>query len=148
MVLSDLKTSIVIPVYKGKGSKGSAGSHCPIFLLHGVAKVFEGMLSKQMTTFVEANTLLRKHQFGFRRQRSTTDQLVQMTSSIRRAFDSKALCDGLYLDQEYILCNSTIPQPMAEYFCDISLWRRFGSLMPSCVATDQSVQMVCTLQPR
>ena len=92
------KSATVIPLYKGKGARNQPSSYRPISLLNSIGKVYECLVSKQFYSFVEDHNLLSPAQFGFRRHRSTTDQLLHITSNIYSAFDKRVHCDGIFLD--------------------------------------------------
>lgn len=92
------KAAIIVPIFKGKGDRDNPENYRPISLLNGVAKCYEHIVSRQLYSFVEDNGLLSDKQFGFRRQKSTTDQLLRITSTISTALDRGSTCDGLFLD--------------------------------------------------
>ena len=92
------KEATVIPLYKGKGDRADPSNYRPISLLNGVAKVCESLLSRQVYCYVEECNLISPKQFGFRRHRSTVDQLIYVTSTVSRALNSLSLCDGIFLD--------------------------------------------------
>ena len=92
------KSAVVVPVFKGKGNPSHPVNYRPISLLNAVAKLYESMISRQFYSFVESHKIISSSQFGFCRKRSTVDQLVQLTSIVSRAFDSKSSCDQLFLD--------------------------------------------------
>ena len=56
------------------------------------------MVSKQFYSYVERQNLISPQQYGFRRNRSSVDQLVNLTTTISNSFDNKQLCDGVFLD--------------------------------------------------
>ena len=90
------KIAEVIPLYQGKGSPTNPSMYRPISLLNSVTKLYESLVSRQLYRFVEENAILTPHQYGFRRQRSTVDQLLRLTSRIRVAFDQRRLCDAVF----------------------------------------------------
>ena len=92
------KSAVVVPVFKGKGNPSHPVNYRPISLLKAVAKLYESMISRQFYSLVESYKIISSSQFGFCRKRSTVDQLVQLTSIVSRAFDSKSSCDPLFLD--------------------------------------------------
>ena len=85
-------------MFKGTGNPSHPVNYRPISLLNAVAKLYESMISRQFYSFVESHKIISSSQFGFCRKRSTVDQLVQLTSIVSRAFDSKSSCDQLFLD--------------------------------------------------
>jgi exonuclease III len=67
---NELKQAKVIPVHK-KGDKNECSNYRPISLVPTLSKVFERIMSHQMTKFLDSNNLLFGRQFGFRKNHST-----------------------------------------------------------------------------
>lgn len=84
----ELKVARVIPVHK-KGDRDSLDNYRPISILPALSKIFESLLRKRLTAFLEGNSLLDNHQHGFRRGKSTTTALVQMIEFITTALDEE-----------------------------------------------------------
>ena len=61
-------------------------------------EIFYSNPNIQGKSFVEHNDLLSPKQYGFRPHRSTVDQLTYVMSTVTRAFDSRSLCDAVFLD--------------------------------------------------
>lgn len=78
------KTALIIPIYK-RGDKFSPSSYRPISLLSPISLVFETLLHKMMTKFLESNDLLGATQSGFRRNHSTETVLLPL---INQAFNN------------------------------------------------------------
>ena len=68
-----LKNSKVIPVYKKKMITQSFITivYRPISLLPSISKIFEKIILEQITTYLDSNNLIHKHQYGFRKNHST-----------------------------------------------------------------------------
>lgn len=66
--------AITIPAHK-KGRTDDPGNFRPISLLPIFSKIFEKILLKQITNYVQANRLLRNKQFGFQKGLSTSDAI-------------------------------------------------------------------------
>ena len=60
----------------------------PISLLSVVGKIYEKVLAISITEHLEQNRLLSLKQFGFRKERATSDILLQMTSKWNASLDS------------------------------------------------------------
>ena len=71
-----LKYGVVTPIFKG-GEKGECGSYRPVVLTSHFAKIFERVVSDQLTHHLEAGNLLGQNQHGFRKGRSCASQLIQ-----------------------------------------------------------------------
>ena len=70
-----LKSSVVIPVYKG-GSKQHAKNYRPVALTSHLVKLFEKILRNHIVQFIESNQLLNPNQHGFRAGHSCLSQLL------------------------------------------------------------------------
>lgn len=77
-----LKVAKVIPIYKMKGSKKSLNNYRPISVLPFISKFFEKVIYAQLLNFFEANKLFTECQFGFRRNKNTTDALVNFVNNV------------------------------------------------------------------
>ena len=78
---SDLKLSIVIPLYK-KGDRSNKQNFRPISLLSCFSKIFEKAVKKRMVSFLINNSFFSPRQFGFREGMSTEDALNDFCSFI------------------------------------------------------------------
>ena len=76
----------IIPLPKPDKDLTSPNSYRPIALTSCMCKTFERMVSSRLTWYLETNKILSNIQNGFRKQRSTTDQLVRLESFVREAF--------------------------------------------------------------
>ena len=80
------KEATVIPIPKpGKDSKNPS-NYRPISLTSCLCKTMERMINTRLVWFLEKNNILTKYQSGFRKGRTTTDQLIRLESFIRDSF--------------------------------------------------------------
>lgn len=91
------KRSLVHPVYKG-GDRDMVTNYRPISVLTSLSKVFEKVLSTRLTNYLEQNNILAQNQYGFRKQKSTEDAVLDVTTNIVEALDSKTKVLGIFLD--------------------------------------------------
>ena len=70
------KLSNVVPVPKKEQPKNEVGSYRPISKQSSVLKLMEKVMVMQLLQYLNNNALLHERQFGFRPQRSVTDQLL------------------------------------------------------------------------
>ena len=84
------KRARVVAVHKKK-SRTAVENYRPISLLSVLGKIYEKIIVKRMTAFFEDNHLLSLKQFGFRKNRSTSDLLLQLTTKWNKSLD-KGLC--------------------------------------------------------
>ena len=76
-----LKTSKVIPLYK-KGDNSNLSNYRPIALLPSNSKIFEKAILTQLTKYLENNSIIHPHQYGFRKFHSTEYAALQLTDYI------------------------------------------------------------------
>ena len=94
------KEAIVLP-FKKPGREGTQPTHYrPIALTCCPCKLFERMVNNRLVWVLETNNLITPIQAGFRRKRTTTDQLVRMEAAIREAFAKRHYCVAVFFDIE------------------------------------------------
>ena len=76
----------------------NADNYHPISLFSNISKIFEKIVHKQLTTFLNKNAILYKKQFGFRKNHSTTHALLEITEKIKQACDAGQFACGVFLD--------------------------------------------------
>ena len=80
------RTLVVVPILK-KGKKASdLASYRSISLTSTISKTMERMVNGRLYHYMEDSGLLDENQTGFRRHRSTVDQLVLFTQSVINAW--------------------------------------------------------------
>ena len=94
---SNLKIAKVIPIHK-KGSKLELTNYRPISLLSNIDKVFEKLIYKRVYGFLEAKKVLFSHQFGFRKNYSTAQTLLNISQKIMDALDKGNYACGVFID--------------------------------------------------
>ncbi|GFX80419.1 RNA-directed DNA polymerase from mobile element jockey [Trichonephila clavipes] len=93
--------AIVIPILKpGKDPKNPL-SYRPIALTSCLCKTLERMVNARLVYQLEKNKCIPLFQSGFRKGRSTLDNIIQLESKIRNAFAS------LYVDDLQISCEGS-----------------------------------------
>lgn len=73
-------------------------SYRPISLLPMLSKVFEKLLLKRLRPILQEANLLPKHQFGFREQHSTIEQVHRVVRKINNCIEKKEFCSADFLD--------------------------------------------------
>lgn len=73
-------------------------SYRPISLLPTLSKVFEKLLFKRLKPVLEEKKLIPDHQFGFRGQHSTIEQVHRITKKISNDLENKRYCSAAFLD--------------------------------------------------
>lgn len=78
------KTSITVPILKMGKPKANVSSYRPIALTSHVAKLMERIILVRFTYFCEKKLVIPKQQAGFRKNRSTIDHLVKLTTHVKK----------------------------------------------------------------
>lgn len=76
------KHAVVIPLYKGKGQRGSPENYRPISLCQCLGKLLERIVHDQLVRYIGENNLLYGSQHGFRAGRSTMTNLLDCEAKI------------------------------------------------------------------
>ena len=92
------KVAEVIMVNKPGKPPTEVSSYRPISLLPVISKLLEKMFLKNLMPIIERRDLIPNHQFGFRRNHSTIDQVHRIIHTINIAFDKKKICSAVFLD--------------------------------------------------
>jgi len=92
-----LKVARVTPIPK-QGDPTNIGNYRPISCLPTISKVFEKLAHKQLYNYLEQHNILFSNQFGFRRQRSTTQAIVSHLQYLYSHLDSNKYCISIFLD--------------------------------------------------
>lgn len=77
------KIAKIVPIPKPGQNHDAPGNYRPISLLNTMSKLFERIIQERMLRHIDENDLLLPEQFGFRRQHSTTHQLLRVIKHIR-----------------------------------------------------------------
>ena len=75
-------------------------SYRPISLLPAIGKIFERIIASRLSTFLESTKYFDENQAGFRKKRSTVDQLFKLSQSISTALKKHKKAVGVFLDVE------------------------------------------------
>ena len=81
--------SIIVPLYKNKGNRGSPGSYRGISLLPLLGKVFTRICNNRLTSWLNENKIIHENQAGFRKGYSTTDQIFILNTLITQQLNKK-----------------------------------------------------------
>ena len=92
------KTAIIIPVPKPGKVLSDPGSYRPIALTSCLCKTMERMVNSRLTWYLERHMVITN--CGFRRRRSTVDNLVTLETSIRDAFVGRKHLVSIFFDLE------------------------------------------------
>ena len=82
--LEELKLAKVIPILKS-GDKQDISNYRPISILSFFSKVFEKTMYNHLITFIDANKIVYKYQFGFRKSHSTNHVIISLVEKVNTA---------------------------------------------------------------
>ena len=90
--------SFIVPILKPGKPRTDPASYRPIYLTSCACKLFERLVNQRLRYFLEASSKLDNFQAGFRKGRSTADNLIRITTSIQRGFQEKQHTVAVFLD--------------------------------------------------
>ena len=90
--------SFIIPILKTGKSRTNPASYRPIYLTSCACKLFERLVNQRLRFFLEFFSKLDQFQSGFRKGRSTADNLVRITNTIQKGFEEKQHTVAVFLD--------------------------------------------------
>lgn len=102
------KKSIILPIHKG-GQKETLNNYRPISILPTLSKILEKNINNRLVSYLENQNIISKNQYGFRRGRSTTDAVEELTEYIVRGLDSKKKCLAIFLDLAKAFDTVSVP---------------------------------------
>ncbi|GBO39452.1 RNA-directed DNA polymerase from mobile element jockey [Araneus ventricosus] len=92
------KTATIIPILKPGKDPTDPVSYRPISLLPSISKIAEHIILSRLNEFLEENNILMPEQFGFRKNLSTTHQLLRVTEYIQEGLNNKLKTGAVFLD--------------------------------------------------
>ena len=92
-----LKIAKVVPIYK-KDDKKLFSNYRPISLLPSISKVFEKVISSQLTDFFVQNDLFFGSQYGYRTKHSTTHAGIELVDRIQKLWVANEIPLCIFLD--------------------------------------------------
>ena len=92
-----LKLAKVLRIHK-KGSKTDPANYPPISILPFLSKVFEKLIGKQISNYIEINNLFHSSQFGFRKHCSTALSIGRLCQEISYAFEAGQHLNAQFFD--------------------------------------------------
>ncbi|CAH0703369.1 unnamed protein product [Spodoptera exigua] len=94
---------MVVPIPKPGRDPSLSSSLRPISMISCICKIFHNILFNRLEWFIEKNELLSCNTTGFRKTRSTLDNLTRLVSKIQTGFSDKQMtvCCFMDLDSAY-----------------------------------------------
>jgi hypothetical protein len=84
-----LKETHIKSLYKGKGKKTLHCNYRPISIISSTSKIYENIMYRRLSKYLEENNLINDSQHGYRKHRSTQSAVIHLTNNIRSDGDSK-----------------------------------------------------------
>ena len=149
VVPSDWKVAKVTPIHKG-GSKEDFNNFRSISVLPVLSKILEKTVHKQLLDYVE-NNLLSKHQFGYRKKRSTELATILLADNIRKDVNKGNLVGAVFVDlskafdtlSHSVLLRKLnlygISQTSQKWFCDYFFNRKQFEVINECPSKMKNV---------
>jgi hypothetical protein len=89
------KESVTVPIHK-KGDNTDCNNYRGISLLSSAYKVLSSILLARLTPYV--NEIIGDHQCGFRRNRSTVDQIFYILQILEKKWEYNGMVHQLFID--------------------------------------------------
>ena len=96
----DWKLACVIPLQKKNKDPADPKSYRPISLTSHPGKLLEGMVKARLESYLESENIINPFQSGFRKGRSTLDQLVRLQHDVLYAKNRGRSVVAIFLDLE------------------------------------------------
>ena len=80
------KNAHIIPILKPKKPSHDPNSYRPISLTISLCKLMEKMIAKRLMSYLIENNTIVEYQYGFQKNKSTLDPLIQLEHAIRESF--------------------------------------------------------------
>lgn len=97
IVPESLKVSRVTPISKG-GDPSNPTNYRPISILSTFAQIFERLVYQQLLNYLEKKQILNEFQFGFRKERSTEQSIIEITECFKKSIDQNMYTCSIFLD--------------------------------------------------
>ena len=94
------KHSVIKPIPKPNKNAHDPSSYRPISLNSTVEKIMERLVTDRLTYHLEKNKLLTNVQTGFRKRRSTIDQIIRLQDEINRSISTGRVTLAIFIDFE------------------------------------------------
>ena len=90
--------SHIITIHKKDKDKKDPNNYCPISLLSCLGKFLERVINRRLLSYLEEQKILSPTQTGYRKHRSTEDQLALVAQEIENAFQEKKKVVSVFFD--------------------------------------------------
>ena len=91
------KQAIVVPIFK-KGLSHCVDNYRPVSLCCVSCKLMESIINAALNTHLDTHNIIKRHQYGFRKNTSCTLQLLNCMNQWTKMIDAKTTLDVVYID--------------------------------------------------
>jgi len=112
---SVLKISKVKPLYKN-GDKSKPENYRPVALISCFSKIIEKVILDMVIDFLNTNKVISKSQFGYQKQRSTTDAIVNLSDVVVNSKSKKVMAIFLDLSKAFDCVDHNILLKIIEKY--------------------------------
>ena len=92
-----MKIAKIIAIFKA-GCRFSVNNYRPISLLPIFSKIFEKIVHRQLSYYLEVKEIIFKSQFGFQKKKSTLHSLIDIVENIRETLEKGNYGCGIFID--------------------------------------------------
>ena len=93
-----MKKAKVIPIFKNSGEETIMKNYRPVSLLPVFSKVLERIVYNRLFHYLIKNAILHKSQYGFQKDLSTEQAILEMQDRLVKILNSKDCCVGIFMD--------------------------------------------------
>src|SRR5688572_12401941 len=97
---SNWQHAIILPLLKPNKDAAKPESYRPISLTATLCKVMEKMVANRLQWYLEKNNIITKNQSGFRKHKSTMDQIIKLQDTILKKLKNKEDVLAIFIDFE------------------------------------------------
>ena len=91
----ELKIARFIPIFKGENEQ-LVQNYRPISVLPFFSEIFEKIVATYVIDFLDDNMVFYKHQFGFRKNHSTSHAIITLVERVSKALDTGKYVVGVF----------------------------------------------------
>lgn len=92
------KVAQIKMINKPGKNENEVTSYRPISLLPIISKLFEKALLQRLHPIINQSNIIPSHQFGFREQHGTVEQVHRVVNYVHNSFEGKKYCSAVFLD--------------------------------------------------
>ena len=92
------KIARCVPIFKRNGEYSLVTNYRPISIITCIGKIFEKIIAKQLTDYLEKHKIICENQHGFRKNRSVQTAILDFIDIISDTLDDGKKAVGLFLD--------------------------------------------------